>query len=310
MVSEQIEPCLWGTSQWFALFYQPDWLVTFFTFQCQVIILLGLPFPVFEHSFLLSPFLDHACSLYLPWGLLLGRYLKGITFKCNPSDYTKTEYGFWANPTMPMRNPANDLPFFYQPDWCVYLHFPMPTLLWCYYCPFLSPGTAFFCPCFFFVHACSLYLLWGLLLGRYLKGMTFKLNPSDYTKTEYGFWANPTMPWGTHPMICHFSFINLTDVVTFSLFNANIIIVFGLPFPVSWHSFLQYPFLDLICTLCLPWGLLLGWYLKGLAFKCIPPLIIPILNMVSEQNCLYYNFSYSLWKILMAIKSKFVFFFV
>ena len=182
-------------------------------------------------------------------------------------------------------------PFFYQPDWCVYLHFPMPTLLWCYYCPFLSPGTAFFCPCFFFVHACSLYLLWGLLLGRYLKGMTFKLNPSDYTKTEYGFWANPTMPWGTHPMICHFSFINLTDVVTFSLFNANIIIVFGLPFPVSWHSFLQYPFLDLICTLCLPWGLLLGWYLKGLAFKCIPPLIIPILNMVSEQNCLYYNFS-------------------
>ena len=152
-------------SQWFPFFYQPDWCGYVLHFPMPTLLWCcdcpflspGTAFFCFHFWIMLvlyicreDFFLDHACSLCLLWGLLLGWYLKGMTFKCSPSDYTKTEYGFWANPTIPLRNPANDS-LFYQPDWCGYVHhFPMPTLLWC-------------CDCLFFIFAVRTYF-WIMLL--------------------------------------------------------------------------------------------------------------------------------------------------
>ena len=142
-------------------------------------------------------FIVHVMLIYgwLLWWLLLGRYLKGVIFHCIPSDYTKTEYGFWANPTILSKDPTNDLPCFDQPDCCNYIHcFPSDSMVyWVGIVLSISYHSfVFFCALFRVMPV--LFLPWWFLLGRYLKGMTFKCTPSDYTKTEYGFWANPAMP--------------------------------------------------------------------------------------------------------------------
>jgi len=39
---------------------------------------------------------------------------EGVTFKCIPFDYTKTEYGFWANPAIPSENPIDAFPILFD----------------------------------------------------------------------------------------------------------------------------------------------------------------------------------------------------
>jgi len=60
-----------------------------------------------QQLFALITMLIYGCLL---WWLLLGRYLKGVSFHCISSDYTKTEYGFWAHPAVLSKNPTNGLP--------------------------------------------------------------------------------------------------------------------------------------------------------------------------------------------------------
>jgi hypothetical protein len=206
----------------------------------------------------------HACSVYLLWWHLLGWYLKVITFKCAPSDYTKTEFGFWAKFIHASQEPTQRFALFYQPDWCsCVIYSTMPTLLLCLDCPVLSPGSAFFC-LLFLDHACRFYLPPFRTVSKGVTNLPFKCASSNYTKGEHGFWSNPTMPLWTHPMTWHF-FTNLTDVGSFSIYNANIIMMLVCLFlSPGAASFCLY-FFDHGCVLYLLWGLLLGRYLKGMA---------------------------------------------
>jgi len=68
MVSEQVHPYAKEPNSWFILFDRPDWCNCF---PNADVIISSLFF------FLLYPLLCHAWSVYLPWWLLLGRYLKG-----------------------------------------------------------------------------------------------------------------------------------------------------------------------------------------------------------------------------------------
>jgi len=132
---------------------------------------------------------------------------EGDDFCCIPSDYTKTEYGFWANPAFPLKNPTNDLPFsIVLIDvimFLIFLAFLVPTLFILLSLPLICFLAQFCLPCSLLGHTCFV-LLWWRLLGRYLKGVAFKCSSCDYTKTEYGFWANWTMPLRNQPMICPF----------------------------------------------------------------------------------------------------------
>ena len=68
---------------------------------------------------------------------------EGDNFCCIPSDYTKTEYGFWANLAVPLKNPINVLPFAINLIYVItFAAFLVPTLLLYYWhCPYLFPST-------------------------------------------------------------------------------------------------------------------------------------------------------------------------
>jgi len=169
------------------------------------IISIGMHF-LLPRTFVLCHRLGHACSVYLLWWLLLGRYLKGVTLKCPQLIIPKLN--MVSEQVHPYAiEPNSWFILFDRPDWCNC--FPDANVI--------ISSLFYFLLYPLLCHAWSLYLLWWLLLGRYLNGVTFKCIPSDYTKTEYGFWANPAIP-PENPIDAFPILFDLTDAFAFFAF--------------------------------------------------------------------------------------------